>query len=64
MTRTQEFIEKNKKGKLVIPYQWIYVYGFNEGLSVIVDFNYKHGYIDKTGNIVIIRLVLEKVWLK
>ena len=43
----------DKSGKVVIPCQWEYAYGFSEGLARVQDANWKWGFIDKTGKVVI-----------
>ena len=43
----------NKKGKVVIDYQWASVWGFEEGMAQVEDANGKWGYINNKGKNVI-----------
>ena len=55
LERTEEngkFGFADKRGNIVIPCTWDYVYPFKEGLARVLQ-NMKYGFIDKTGKVII-----------
>lgn len=43
----------DKKGRIVIPYEWTLAYEFSEGLALVADNTIRFGYINKKGELVI-----------